>query len=570
MRYLVLATDYDGTIASHGKVAESTLTALEKVSASGHKLILATGRHLPDLKTIFPQLSKFARVVVENGALLYCPEEKEETLLCEPPPSSLISALKARGVPFETGRGIIATWEPHQTLVIEIIRELGLDSQVIFNKGAIMVLPSGVNKASGLAAALKSLRLSAHNVVGIGDAENDHAFLARCECGVAVANAVPALKERADVVTKNSNGAGVEELIEQLLADDLARYDALLRRHSISLGAMVGSDKEVRVTPDRHSILVAGASASGKSTVVAGILEQFSEQEYQFCLVDPEGDYENFAGALSFGTAKERPDISAIVNALQSPDHSIVVNLLDMPVTERPEYFSVLLPRIIELRTQTARPHWIVIDEAHHLLPRSWSPATSTMPQSLGGTILVTVHPEHVSSAALGFVDLVVGLGRSANEALHGFARALRIDPPEVKEEPSGSGQALIWFRNQSRTAVLAKMQPAKGERRRHRRQYAEGELSPEHSFYFRGPEGKLNLKAQNLVTFLQLSEGVDDDTWNYHLRRSDYSKWFEQHIKDSELAQAVKEVEQNGHIPVRESKKLIKEAVQSRYTGPA
>jgi hydroxymethylpyrimidine pyrophosphatase-like HAD family hydrolase len=222
MRYLVLATDYDGTIAAHGKVAESTLAALEKVRASGRKLILATGRHLPDLKKIFAPLENFDRVVVENGALLYCPAENEETLLCEPPPASLISALKRRGVPFEVGRGIIATREPHQTTIVEAIRELGLDSQVIFNKGAVMVLPSGVNKASGLAAALKSLRLSAHNVVGIGDAENDRGFLSCCECGVAVANAVPTLKERADVVTKNDDGAGVEELISQLLSNDLA------------------------------------------------------------------------------------------------------------------------------------------------------------------------------------------------------------------------------------------------------------------------------------------------------------------------------------------------------------
>jgi hydroxymethylpyrimidine pyrophosphatase-like HAD family hydrolase len=579
MRYLVLATDYDGTIAAHGKVAESTLAALEKVRASGRKLILATGRHLPDLKNIFPQLDRFHRVVAENGAVLYCPEDKEEVLLCEPLPASLISVLKSRGVPFELGRGVIATWEPHQTTVIDAIRELGLDSQVIFNKGAVMVLPSGVNKASGLAAALKSLHLSAHNVVGIGDAENDHAFIGFCEYGVAVANSVPALKERADVVTKKEDGAGVEELIEHLLGDDLARYDGFLRRHSISLGKAVENDEELRVIPYRHSILVAGASASGKSTVVAGILEQFSEQNYQFCLVDPEGDYENFAGALSFGTAKERPDINAIVNALQLPEHSIVVNLLAMPVPERPEYFSALFPRMVELRTQTARPHWIVIDEAHHLIPTSWSPATITMPQALAGTILVTVHPEHVSSAALEPVDVVIAMGRSAMDSLRGFAQVLRIEPPANPPKspirgsgfvPESSGQALIWFRNESRTAVLAKTQPAQGERRRHRRQYAEGELSPEQSFYFRGPEGKLKLKAQNLVTFLQLAEGVDDDTWNYHLHRGDYSEWFQQHIKDRDLAQATKEVEQNPRLSAAESKRRIREAVQSRYTVSA
>jgi HAD superfamily hydrolase (TIGR01484 family) len=106
----------------------------------------------------------------------------------------------------------VATWHPNETVVLETIAELGLELQVIFNKGAVMVLPSGVNKATGLAAALHELDLSRHNVVGVGDAENDHAFLALCECSVAVANALPALAERCDLVTAAERGAGVEEL----------------------------------------------------------------------------------------------------------------------------------------------------------------------------------------------------------------------------------------------------------------------------------------------------------------------------------------------------------------------
>jgi len=211
------------------------------------------------------------------------------------------------------GRGILASWEPNQTEVLQATHDLGLDLQVIFNKGAVMVLPSGINKASGLKAALDELSLSFHNVVGIGDAENDHAFLAVCECGVAVANALPALKDRADIVTAGDHGAGVIEIANQLLDDDLARYDQRLSRHSVSLGKRADkSAEEVRISPSRNSILVAGPSASGKSTAVSGIVEQLAKQGYQFCLIDPEGDYEGFARALSFGTAKEKPDLKAI------------------------------------------------------------------------------------------------------------------------------------------------------------------------------------------------------------------------------------------------------------------
>ncbi|MDO8945124.1 MAG: HAD-IIB family hydrolase, partial [Desulfobacterales bacterium] len=191
MRYLVLATDYDGTLAHHGLVSEPTLAALERLKHSGRKLILVTGRELEDLLRVFPQAGLFDRIVAENGALLYRPATGEEKTLGEPPPPAFVRRLRELGVgPLSTGRVIVATWTPFETAVLETIRELGLELQVIFNKGAVMVLPSGVNKATGLAAALKELALSPAVVVGIGDAENDHAFLQLCACAVAVENAL--------------------------------------------------------------------------------------------------------------------------------------------------------------------------------------------------------------------------------------------------------------------------------------------------------------------------------------------------------------------------------------------
>lgn len=222
MRYFALASDYDGTLASDGRVNEETIAALERLQASGRKLILVTGRELDDLLSVFPQVDLFDRIVAENGAMLFRPDTREEKLLCSQPPEEFVKMLRERGVdPLSVGRAIVATWHPHETTVLEVIRELGLELQVIFNKGAVMVLPSGVNKASGLSAALSELGLSPHNTVAVGDAENDHDFLSMCECGVAVANALTMLKERADFVTKGARGAGVTELIDQLIAYDL-------------------------------------------------------------------------------------------------------------------------------------------------------------------------------------------------------------------------------------------------------------------------------------------------------------------------------------------------------------
>jgi len=222
MRYHALATDYDGTLAHHGKVDAPTLAALERLLATGRKLLLVTGRELPELLGIFPEIRLFEQVVAENGALLYNPASREEKALAPAPPSEFVARLRVHGVgPISVGRVIVATWTPHETAVLETIREMGLELQVIFNKGAVMVLPAGVNKASGLAAALALMGMSAHEVVGVGDAENDHAFLSVCECGAAVSNALPALKERADLVTRGDHGAGVIELIDAMLSDSL-------------------------------------------------------------------------------------------------------------------------------------------------------------------------------------------------------------------------------------------------------------------------------------------------------------------------------------------------------------
>jgi len=576
MRYLALATDYDGTLATNGVVNDATVRSLEKLKASGRKLLMVTGRHLPDLQRVLQKLELFDRVVAENGALLYNPASREEKVLAETPKEEFLEALRAAGVIFDVGHCIVASWTPSEVAILEVIKRMGLDYQVIFNKGAVMVLPSGINKATGLKAALEELRLSPHNTVAIGDAENDHAFLSASECGVAVANALPALREKADVVTRGDHGAGVEELIDQLLKDDLQAWDERLQRSSIAIGTPVGTlenagGREVRIVPNRNSVLVAGASASGKSSAVAGILEECEERGYQFCLIDPEGDFEGLAGALMVGSPGEQPDTRMMAKALESPQ-CLVVSLLGVPLPERPGAFAALLPRILEIRAKTGRPHWLVIDEAHHLLPPTWSPAASALPQDLGGTILISVHPEHVSAVALAFVDVLIATGKAAGETLVEFASAAQVGGPEPSAAPPEPGQALVWFpRCQPGEApALVQTRRAKAERRRHKRNYAQGELSPEQSFYFRGPEGKLNLRAQNLMTFLQVGEGVDEETWLFHARSGDYSRWFAAMIKDEELAATAREIERNGAQRVAESRKKLRAAVETRYTAPA
>ena len=218
--FRALAVDYDDTLATAGTVDRTVLDALQRLKDSGLRLLLVTGRELDDLRRVFPALPIFDRVVAENGGVLYQPDTGHQRTLSEAPSQRFLDLLRARNVvPLSVGRVIVATREPQEVHVLEAIRELGLELEIIFNKGAVMILPSGVNKATGLRYALAELKLHSARVVAMGDAENDHAFLEASGYAVAVANAIPALKERANLVTDGAAGAGVVEVVDRLLSD---------------------------------------------------------------------------------------------------------------------------------------------------------------------------------------------------------------------------------------------------------------------------------------------------------------------------------------------------------------
>jgi len=183
-------------------------------------LILVTGRELASLRDVFSSFHLFDWIVAENGALLHNPATREERLLCPAASSKIVSHLRGQGVPLSVGKCIVATVRPHEAAVLLAIQELNLSLQIIFNKEAVMILPRGIDKSTGLSAVLSDLGISRQRVVGIGDAENDHEFLNGCGCSVAVANALFTLKQRADLVTSGSYGAGVMEVIDRLIDTD--------------------------------------------------------------------------------------------------------------------------------------------------------------------------------------------------------------------------------------------------------------------------------------------------------------------------------------------------------------
>ena len=460
MRYFALASDYDGTLAEEGAVHPDTLRMLERLRDAGRQLLLVTGRLLPDLKAVFPEYEVFGQIVAENGAVLYNTRTKGETVLCETPPEDFAATLVQKGVtPLEVGRVIVSTLDIHKQTVLQTIEELGLELQIIFNKGSAMVLPSGVNKATGLHAALKRMGLSVHNTVGVGDAENDHAFLKVCERAVAVANALPSLKAKADLVTIGESGKGVSELIRRLLQDDLASVPARDGRDSLVLGNAEATMPRMPVYGT--NLLVSRTSEGEPTPVIAHLMGQLADAGYQFLAFDPRGAYQTFENAVVLGGPKRAPTTDEVLKTLTSTGQNLVVNLLGIPMQKRPAFFEGLVPRLREVCVRTGRPHWIILDEVHHLMPVMQRAIEDGPVRGLTGAILIAMQPDELPSSLLCSLDTIIATGSKQREALQKFCAACNQPCPPFSEDRAEQGEALLWSRKEGGSPMFFRYGPS-------------------------------------------------------------------------------------------------------------
>jgi hydroxymethylpyrimidine pyrophosphatase-like HAD family hydrolase len=567
----VLACDYDGTIAEEGRVPPDTAAVLARVRESGRRLFLVTGRMLDDLKSVCPDVDRmFDLVVAENGALLYIPERREVRRLGDAPEPALVAALRRRGVPTDVGTGILATTAEYSEPALAAIRETGVERSLVFNKGALMLLPGGVTKGTGLAAALDLCHLSPRNLAGVGDAENDHAFLSMCECAVAVADAVPALRDRADVVTEAPGHLGTVEFIERHVLRDLAEVAPRLTRHDVKVGED-GAGVAVGLPAHGTHLLVVGPSASGKTTLTAALVEQLVEAGRSACLIDPEGDYRSLSElqrVLVMGGKGEQalPTPDELTQLLGRPADSLVLDLSALSLAEKVSYATKVLASANAVRGSRGMPHWIVIDEAHHIFPADGSQASDLLPPAMGSFCLITLD---VGELPRTVVDRVNTVGSTDIEAFRAAARSVfgrDVPGPGLPgATPLERGEAAIAWRDPDRPATRFKVGRRRVEHQRHVRKYTEGELPPERSFFFRGPQQALKLRAANLVRFCELAEGVDEATWAHHLQAGEYSAWVRDMIKDPELADEIGAIERDG-LPPSESRRRVLEAVRRKY----
>lgn len=565
MYFLALATDYDGTLARDGVVAAETLAALHGFKASGRRLILVTGRQIPDLKAVLPDLTLFDAIVAENGALLQNPATGSERLLVPPPPPAFIARLRALGVtPLEVGRGIVATWEPHEATVLSVIHELGLEMQIIFNKGAVMVLPAGVSKASGLTAALAGFGLSLKNTVGVGDAENDHSFLGICGLSAAVGDATPHVRDSCDIALTGRDGAGVAELTARLLAEDATL--APMARHGILLGRDRGGLPVLLGPSDGHVLLV-GPSGSGKSSLATALTEQMVAQGLSFCVMDPEGDYLGLEHAAHIGSPGTPPSVSDALKLKREGGVNLVINTQALPLAGRRRAFARLIAETTALRAETGRPHWLMLDEAHEIAPARHAGPSVSLPEAAPNMIFVTLAPASLDTAVLMRIRTVLAFGDTPRAMLEAVAEQAETPLPALLPMPA-PGELLLWQVGTQNAHIVHPL-AARQRHHRHLGKYAAGDVGSWHSFYFRGPAGRMNRPARNLFAFMAIAEEIDDETWLFHLRAGDYAAWFRQVIRDPELAQETDAIARDHERTAAASRRAVIRAIRRRYIAP-
>ena len=382
-----------------------------------------------------------------------------------------------------------------------------------------MVLPSGVNKGSGLQAALRELdcpstRRWASETARTtlvprplrvprggsqrgrrrqGEGRLHHALRGRCRC---------------------------IQLIDELIATDFSQRvtggvgDVVVLR----TGATASGDVPA-LRPEHPRFWSFGR---GQVDVRHGPDRAPDRSRLPICIVDPEGDYGTLDGIVTMGNRLRPPHVDEVLDRLSHGRADVVVNLLGIALDDRPDFFAQLFPRLQALRARTGGPDWILIDEVHHLLPTQWGQATYMLPQRLGETILITHRPSEVAPAILAMMDTAVAVGPSPALTLGELARRsdsnrLPFHRPSATRRSSGAKRGAGSLRRDHRSRASA--------RPRHLRKYAEGNLGPR-NFFFRGAAARMNLRAQNLTVFCELASGIDDDTWLFHLRRGDYSAW--------------------------------------------
>lgn len=571
MKLAALALDYDGTLAMDGVFDQSVREAIGEARSAGIAVVLVTGRRIADLRFVAGDLACFDAVVGENGAVLDFPASGRHVAIGHAPAPAFIAELQRLHVEHIVGEVVIETDAASAEAALQVVRQLQQPLILAFNRGRLMLLPQGVSKSTGLRQALQALRLSEHNTVAIGDAENDHDLLDACEVGVAVSWGSAALRAVADEIIEGNGPVAVAEYIRRIVQQPRLSA-AQMGRRRLLLGHQHDGEP-VNLTVRGRTVLIAGEPGTGKSWLAGLLCEQLILQGYSMCIIDPEGDYQSLGempGVVTLGGEDPPPRARDLLRALRHPDGTVIVDLSRMPHHLRSEYLRSLLPLLNAHRRSTGFPHKILVDEAHYCLGAG---NAQLIDPELASYILVTYRVSALDASIRATTDAVVMVTRETDS--HESETLIRMCRPQPSEtigsdvfaDLGTSEAALLPGPEESHGRVRRfQMAPRLTSHVRHRAKYLDMPVLENQAFVFR-TGGRIGPRAHTLKEFVAMLTVLPAEQIQGHLLRHDFSRWLVDVFRDHGLGARIRALESAAdYRDAHDIAADITQAIRARY----
>jgi hydroxymethylpyrimidine pyrophosphatase-like HAD family hydrolase len=570
MRLSVIALDYDGTVATRDVMSAAVREVVSTARRSGLLVVLATGRLLEELRRVAGDLRGFDGVVAENGAVLYMPSNGHTTVLAPGIPLAYLAELRRLGVPHQAGYCLVDADANDAPVLLNVIRSLELPLVLQFNGGRVMTVPQGVSKATGLRSLLTALRQSPHNMLAIGDAENDHELLRLAEVGAAVEWGSPALRGAADVIVPGAGPPAVADYLAELVESRQLPMPMRARRR-LKLGTATDG-RDVSLGMRGRNLLVAGDARSGKSWAAGLLCEQLILQGYSVCIIDPEGDYrvlEALPGVTVVRPHDRLPNPSDLVRALRYPDNSLVIDLSSQSPADKREYISAILPVLNAVRRRTGLPHRIVVDEAHYFLDDDH--AARLLDLDGHGYTFVTYQASRLPEAVLAATEAIIVTRESDPEeiaALRTWCHGCRTHEPICWDNLArlATAQAVLLPGTEEAGGELIQftLAPRLTPHVRHRNKYVDVPVPDGRGFAFGASDRQGPRTVRTLRQFARELERQDVDGY---LRRGDFSRWIGDVLGDRALAAELRELEARYRAsPCNAASACVSKAIRYRY----
>lgn len=551
MKLSVIALDYDGTITQRDTLDPDVRAAIAEARTRGILVMLVTGRILDELRRVAGDLHFVDAVVAENGAVVHFPGSGHTSVLATAAPGAVVAELRRRGIRAAAGHTIVDAAAADAQRILDMVHQQELPLVLLFNRSRLMVLPQGVSKATGLQVALNMLRLSPHNAVAVGDAENDHALLQLAELGVAVGWGSEALRAAADVTLEGTGPPAVAEYIRSLAAAGRVPVPPKARRR-LRLG-YTEDGREFSLAVRGRNVLIAGDARSGKSWLAGLLAEQLILHGYSLCVLDAEGDYrslEELPGVTVLG-GEDPPPPRELLRALRYPDRSVVIDLSRVPHDAKIEHIRSVLPALSVMRRRTGLPHRILLDEAQYFLHDAG--AGHLLDLETNGYTVVTHCASRLPPELIGATEVMLVTCESNPAEIDALCQrcTARAALEEARARWSAlahlsTGQAMALPITEESGGELTMFNA--GERLtphvRHRQKYVDVPVTEGRAFAF-AANGGPPVRARTLRQFVAAIEHAAPDALIGYVGRGDFSRWIAEVFGDRALAEELRRHEQ-------------------------